>query len=145
MTVLVELSDILFCGIRNRQFWLFYICKSILVTEIYISGRFVVRVLVDRILTSYGCILIRFLQNMSGQILYLLDDNSGYIDNSGYRKKITIIKSTFLVTENAKNTRKLTILVEKMTRIVDIRIRNLHYCLKLLYPMIRAIQDLVKF
>ena len=87
MTVLDELPDILIYGIRNPHFWSSYICKSILVTEIYISGRFVVRVLVDRIFTSYGCTLISFRQNMSGQILYLLDNNSGY------RKKITIKKA----------------------------------------------------
>ena len=70
MTVMDELPDILIYGIRNPHFWSSYICKSILVTEIYISGRFVFRVLVDRIFTSYVCTLIRFQQNMSGRILY---------------------------------------------------------------------------
>ena len=57
---------------------------------------------------------------MTDTITNSLVDNSGKIYNSGYRKFKTMKISTFLVTENAKNTRILTVLVEKLTRIVNI-------------------------
>ena len=57
---------------------------------------------------------------MTVTITQLLGDNSGKLNNSGYQRFKTMKISTFLVTENAKNTRILTVLVEKITRIVNI-------------------------